>query len=560
MQRLGYPARTIVVFAALLALAVNGFVQPFGKEWLWLSTVAILIVAAALVGWRTRRLSHARRQSAPILQALGAATVDIPLSLRARMPLVLVTGDALASLFDHGAGATRLVYIGDGAIWLRVDRPQDLPQVALAMRQWRDGQAPDGVVLSVAPALHADADALVQRLRVTRQALADAARIVGARLPGYVAVYQRLTPLAPRDADLARQWHGVCAGAPLIDAQRIETVIRDAENDPRPDPDARYAAVHAAALASIVGWTQRVIFGALTDPRQPAAPWALHCAGWIDCGPASDAGKPWEQDVQRHTRIAPARVDATPAPWPLPQPLIEAMPRRVAMSPRLAAFAHAIGIAALAAGAAFLGAGRHNAQLLDRVHADLDRYAAIAADHDDARRDALRALVADRDELDRYARTGVPLRLSFGLYHGAQLLPALDTAIASYQPPPPPPTVVTLDNMSLFDSGKANLKPGSTRTLVEAVEMIKAHPGKRILIAGHTDDSGDANSNLRLSNARAAALRNWLIEATGIPATQFAVQGYGDTRPIADNRTPEGRARNRRVEITLVPETAARAP
>ncbi|BAO89668.1 OmpA/MotB family outer membrane protein [Caballeronia cordobensis] len=171
MQRLGYPARTIVVFAALLALAVNAFVQPFGKEWLWLSTVAILIVAAALVGWRTRRLSHARKQSAPILHALGAATVDIPLSLRARMPLVLVTGDALASLFDHGAGAARLVYIGDGAIWLRVDRPQDLPQVALAMRQWRDGQPPDGVVLSVAPALHADADALVQRLRVTRQAL-----------------------------------------------------------------------------------------------------------------------------------------------------------------------------------------------------------------------------------------------------------------------------------------------------------------------------------------------------------------------------------------------------
>ncbi|SAK68095.1 OmpA family protein [Caballeronia catudaia] len=556
MQRLGYPARTIVVFAALLALAVHWFVQPFGKEWIWLSTVGILIVATALVGWRTRRLSHARTQSAPILRALGAATVDIPLSLRTRMPLVLVTGDALASLFDHGAAEPRLVFIGDGAIWLRVDRPQSLPEVALAMRQWRDGQPPDGVVLSVAPALHADEDALAQRLRVARQALADASRIVGARLPGYVAVYQRMTRLTPRDADLGRQWKSVSASAPLIDAHRIEAVIRRAENDSRRDPDARYAAVHAAALASIVGWTQRVVFGTLTDPRQPATPWALYGAGWIDCGPASDAGKPWEQDVQRHTRIAPASVDATPAPWPLPQPLIEAMPRRTAMSPRVAAFAHAVGMMALAAGAAFLGSGRHNAELLDRIHANLDRYALIAADHDDARRDALRSLVADRDELDRYARTGVPLRLSFGLYHGSQLLPALNAAIASYQPPPPPPAVVTLDSMSLFDSGKAKLKPGSTRALVEAVEMIKAHPGKRILIAGHTDDSGDARSNLTLSNARAAALRDWLIEATGIPATQFAVQGYGDTRPIAGNDTSEGRARNRRVEITLVPDTA----
>jgi outer membrane protein OmpA-like peptidoglycan-associated protein len=119
--------------------------------------------------------------------------------------------------------------------------------------------------------------------------------------------------------------------------------------------------------------------------------------------------------------------------------------------------------------------------------------------------------------------------------------------------------VVTLDSMSLFDSGKAQLKPGSTRALVAALEMIKAHPGKRILVAGHTDNAGDAASNLRLSNARAAALRDWLIDASGIPATQFAVQGYGDTRPIVANDTPEGRAKNRRVEITLVPDEANNA-
>ncbi|KXV16912.1 flagellar motor protein MotB [Caballeronia megalochromosomata] len=559
MQGLGYPARTIVVFAALLALAVHWFVQPFGKEWIWLSTVGILFAAAALIGWRTRQLARARRRSAHILSALGAATVDIPLNLRTRMPLVLVTGDALASLFDHGAGTSRLVIIGDGAIWLRVDRPQDLPEVALAMRQWRDGQPPDGVVLSVAPSLHADADALSQRLRVARQALADASRIVSARLPGYIAVYQRLTSITPRDPNMARQWYGASAGKPLIDARRFEAVIRNAESEACRHAGDRYAAAHVAALASIVGWTQRVVLGTLTDPRQPATPWALYGAGWIDCGPASDAAKPWERDVQMQTRVAPPAVDATPAPWPLPQSLLEAMPRRVAMSPRLTAFAHAVGITALAAGAAFLGAGRHNAQLLDRVHADLDRYASITPDRDAARRDALQALVADRDELDRYARTGVPLRLSFGLYHGAQLLPPLNAAIASYQPPPAPPAVVTLDSMSLFDSGKAQLKPGSTRALVDALEMIKAHPGKRILVAGHTDNAGDAASNLKLSNARAAALRDWLIEASGIPATQFAVQGYGDTRPIVANDTPGGRAKNRRVEITLVPDTTNNA-
>jgi outer membrane protein OmpA-like peptidoglycan-associated protein len=86
--------------------------------------------------------------------------------------------------------------------------------------------------------------------------------------------------------------------------------------------------------------------------------------------------------------------------------------------------------------------------------------------------------------------------------------------------------------------------------------MIKSHPDKRILVAGYTDNAGNAESNLTLSSARAAALRDWLIDASGIPSTQFAIQGYGDTRPIADNDTAEGRAKNRRVEITLVPDTS----
>jgi outer membrane protein OmpA-like peptidoglycan-associated protein len=192
--------------------------------------------------------------------------------------------------------------------------------------------------------------------------------------------------------------------------------------------------------------------------------------------------------------------------------------------------------------------------------ADLGRYSMIPANHDAAKRDALQTLVADRNELERYARTGTPLPLSFGMYRGARLIPPLNDAIASYQPPPSPPAVVTLDSMSLFDSGKAQLKDGSTRVMVNALEMIKAHTDKRILVAGHTDNVGDPDSNLKLSTARAEAVRNWLIEASGIPATQFAIQGYGDTRPAADNHTEAGRAKNRRVEITLVPDAAQQVP
>jgi outer membrane protein OmpA-like peptidoglycan-associated protein len=75
-----------------------------------------------------------------------------------------------------------------------------------------------------------------------------------------------------------------------------------------------------------------------------------------------------------------------------------------------------------------------------------------------------------------------------------------------------------------------------------------------VLIAGHTDSVGRPDSNLTLSEARAAAVRDWLADASDIPASHFAIQGYGDTRPKRSNDTGAGREANRRVEITLVPD------
>lgn len=568
-EGLGYPFRSMVAFAVVLALAVIWAVALPGRGVAWMLTDVIAIVAVLLIAWRTRQLSRARDQGAHVLDALGEATADIPFRLRTRMPLVMVTGDGLPALFNRRDGE-RYVHVGDGAIWLRVDRPQDLPRLAVAVRQWRDGRAPDGVVLSVVPAQYADADMLTQSLRVVRQSVADAAHMFGAHaLPGYVAVYQRLTPDgSPRALDqqlLSRkatepmilatpQWYGVSSATGVVDAQSLETVIRSAESQVQQAVDPRVAATRAAALASIIGWTQRVVIHTLSDRQQPAAPWSLFGIGWIDSGPACGPGNPWLRDVEMQTHIGRAEASASPTPWPLPQPLIGALPIRLWKSPRLSALAHALAMFACAAAVAFFCSGRHNQTLLARIGADLGRYSMIPAEHDAAKRDALHALVTDRDELERYGRTGIPLRLSFGLYRGARLIPALNNAIASYQPPPPPPAIVTLDSMSLFDSGKAQLKDGSTRVMVDALEMIKAHPDKRILVAGHTDNVGKSDSNLKLSTARAEAVREWLIEASGMQATQFAIQGYGDTRPISDNDTDFGRARNRRVEITLVPD------
>ncbi|EIS66737.1 ompA family protein, partial [Yersinia pestis PY-64] len=68
-----------------------------------------------------------------------------------------------------------------------------------------------------------------------------------------------------------------------------------------------------------------------------------------------------------------------------------------------------------------------------------------------------------------------------------------------------------------------------------------------------TDITGDAQANHILSLKRAEALRDWMLSTSDVSPTCFAVQGYGATRPIADNDTPDGRALNRRVEISLVP-------
>ncbi|MFC0573880.1 OmpA family protein [Paraburkholderia solisilvae] len=590
---LGYPFRTVVLFAAVLALAVLWLVLPCSRATASVATGAIGLLALGFVRLRTRRLALARTGNAHVLQALGSAAAHIPVQLRTRMPLVLVVGDGLPELFDRD-GEARFAHVGDGAVWLRADRHRDLPRLSVAVRQWRDGRAPDGIVLSIAPALHSGVDMLVQQLRTIREALSDASRMLGARLPAYIAVYQRSASARNRFVAVERsiasasgsaaqsassaidiaapQWYGVSSSKPFapqmlpVDTSQwhatvpagepFESIIQAAEAEACQTRAACVCAARAAALASLVNWTRRIVLGTLTDRRQPSRSCPPYGVGWIDCGPATGAGKPWERDVESHTSVAPVAVSASPSPWPLPQPLIEAMPRRPYISPRLSALAHMLALAACAAAVAFWGAASNNAHMIDRIGADLARYARIPAAHDTARRDALLVLVADRDRLDRFARLGVPLQLSFGMYRGTQLLPLLNDAIASWQPPTAPPTVVTLDSMSLFDSGSAQLKPGSTRAMISALDMIKSNPGKRILVAGYTDALGNPDSNLKLSLARAAAVRDWLIDASGMSATRFAIQGYGDTRPIANNDTPEGRARNRRVDITLVSDAA----
>ena len=99
-----------------------------------------------------------------------------------------------------------------------------------------------------------------------------------------------------------------------------------------------------------------------------------------------------------------------------------------------------------------------------------------------------------------------------------------------------------------FDTGKATIKPDSDQTLDSAAAALKAAPNLKIEVAGHTDNVGSSQANEKLSDERAKAVMAALVKR-GITANRLTAKGYGQSSPVADNRTEEGRAKNRRVEL-----------
>ncbi|MBN2575411.1 MAG: OmpA family protein [Deltaproteobacteria bacterium] len=104
-----------------------------------------------------------------------------------------------------------------------------------------------------------------------------------------------------------------------------------------------------------------------------------------------------------------------------------------------------------------------------------------------------------------------------------------------------------------FQTGRARVKPDSFQLLATVAKLLVLHPEiTRVRVEGHTDAKGKRDKNLKLSQARAEAVRNHLIEVNGIEAERLQAVGYGPDRPVASNKTKQGRALNRRVEFIIV--------
>lgn len=115
--------------------------------------------------------------------------------------------------------------------------------------------------------------------------------------------------------------------------------------------------------------------------------------------------------------------------------------------------------------------------------------------------------------------------------------------------------VVTFDENSgvYFDTAKYNINAASQATLDKLANILKEYPDTNVLVVGHTDSVGAEAMNMTLSKNRAMAVTNYFTLNKGLSPSRFTTNWYGESAPVADNSTAEGRAKNRRVNLAIVP-------
>ncbi|HSB71302.1 MAG TPA: OmpA family protein, partial [Candidatus Methylomirabilis sp.] len=131
------------------------------------------------------------------------------------------------------------------------------------------------------------------------------------------------------------------------------------------------------------------------------------------------------------------------------------------------------------------------------------------------------------------------------------------TAATTVTVTPPPPAPRPVERLTLhinFDTDKAVIRPADRAELQKAIDFVKRYPGRKITIEGHTDSTGTAKYNQGLSERRAAAVKDYLLKNGVTDGGRITTAGYGLSKPVADNKTKDGRFQNRRVEISVPPE------
>jgi len=507
----------------------------------------VLIAAVVIAGW----LYTGRRARDPIRDDTWIH--DLP-DAPYRLPVVLVCGD----MADWPDDST--IYRTARGCWLKVATAELQQTVRYLLWKRPDLVTQLAVMFRIFPQQESDEAAMTARLYELRwqlgQVRRDTRRAVPLLLNSTIAGETVSQPL----------WQTALNGAEMQVWQADDVPCSTGTWLSQKGSEERLAMqVRMSAHARFVKQNALSVLASTSDDMPSVVPSMMLYHMTTSGAPALNDNL-WQRWLSRHTtlNLLPGwQPVATPDDVPLPDFILPLLPQGGGVTSQSRALQRAFCMFSFATVIALCASAWNNHQLLQRVGFDIQHYDQIAMDNYVPKANAVAVLREDAALLDQWARNGEPVKMSLGLYHGERLRLPLLEAIRAYVAPPLPvkqqvsPKIVRLDSMSLFDTGKWALKPGSTRLLVNSLVGIKAKPGWLIVVAGHTDSVGDDKSNQGLSLKRAESVRDWMRDTGDVPESCFAVQGYGESRPVATNDTPEGRALNRRVEISLVPQANA---
>lgn len=549
-----YTRGFITILTTVLALwLVLGFWPVSTASRLVLSFCVLLICGAVL--WRLRQLLRFRQSASGQIKENNLPPEDF------QGAVVLVCGDT-TQLFPADM-AHRETCQG---WYLKAKNAEQLPLLAQQLASVRPALVSQiSVMLSVLPEQKTSEEAFAQSIRGWRRSIVQC----GIWLNGLPPVWN-VAWVTPPDTGHQHEkdvcWFTLTPDLPGVRVRQSGHVALPVADWLRESGNHTCRFYHALWLESALTLTDWYLTRPLSTRQGELTP-LKSCAMGICLTPvAAVAENLWQQHIAGVTTLRPDAPCVSDI-LPLPDILLPYVPRFKGISRRMNDMRLVGGVCFLFLVLAMLASFINNQRLIRSVGDHLAVYHQLSGTPPLPKLHAQQRLRNDSRQLDDWMQKGEPLRYGLGLYQGMRLIPALEAAISDWTPPPSPlpvikqivqgPQTVRLDSMSLFDTGKWALKPGSTRMLVKSLVGIKAKPGWLIIVAGHTDSVGDDKSNQTLSLKRAESVRNWMRDTGDLPESCFAVQGYGESRPVATNDTPQGRALNRRVEISLVPQANA---
>lgn len=521
-------------------------------------SVFVLVLTGGMLFWQYKQ----RRQ---VLSTEHDYTGAFPTD-NYQGPVILVCGQSQALFLDD-----QLHRETSQGWYIRVSAPTELVKLIAALVEYAPSLSGHlSLLYVVLPEQLTQQETLTQALLNWRRAIGEGRQKIGAKLPFWVTVYLS----KPHHTDTAM--HVDDEHTPWMTLLSHQTEFQVEQEGAMSVPYSVWLPTHFGQseqslqfslwLDTLQSWLNQVLVPQFTlpqagAPKQIPSAWAIQ---WIDI--SSQPSNLWQQFIQEKTTLPLRSSVQTTDLLPLPDVMLRRLHHDISLSrteKSLGAIGAIFGVFLVGA---LVGSYHHNQQLIRHIGEDIARFSQLSEVPLAPKLTAYQQLQDDAAELARWEREGIPSAYSLALYQGNRILPYLHTLLGSWAPSQPeitpeapaaPPQIVTLDSLSLFDVGQYTLKTGATKVLVDALLNIKAKPGWLIMVSGYTDNTGNPEQNQKLSLKRAESVRDWMIQTSDISPTCFAVQGYGQNNPVADNNTADGRARNRRVEIRLIPQAEA---